>query len=129
MSEVLAKVTLLEEAPAAPRRTPEALYFALRNRKLLAGLSVVGFFLALALVGPLIAGKDPLAFDGIPSSAPSGDAWFGTTSSGQDVFAQFVYGLRASFLVGAVGGGIAAVVGVLVGVTAGLPGGAGGEPP
>ena len=26
--------------------------------------------------------------------------WLGTTSAGQDVYAQFVYGLRASFIVG-----------------------------
>jgi peptide/nickel transport system permease protein len=123
VSELLVEATTVEESPVVGRRTPDALYFALRNRKLLAGLGVVAFFLALALLGPLVVGKDPLAFDGIPSSPPSSDAWFGTTSSGQDVFAQFVYGLRASFLVGAVGGGIAAVIGMLVGFTAGYRGG------
>jgi peptide/nickel transport system permease protein len=121
VSELLAEPAVFEEAPAV--RTPEALHFALRNRKLLFGASVVGLFLLLALFGPLLTDKDPLAFDGIPNSAPSGDAWFGTTSSGQDVFAQFVHGLRASFLVGAVGGAIAALVGMLVGFTAGYRGG------
>ena len=110
-------------APKQKRRVPDALYFALRNTKLLAGLTVVLVFLILALVGPGLADKDPLAFEGIPSQPPSSEAWLGTTSAGQDVFAQFVYGLRASFLVGAVGGGIAAVIGMLVGFTAGYRGG------
>jgi peptide/nickel transport system permease protein len=121
VTEVLTEFVVEEALPA--QRTPEALHFALRNRKLVFGAAVVGFFLLLALFGPLLTDKDPLAFDGIPNSAPSGDAWFGTTSSGQDVFAQFVYGLRASFLVGAVGGGIAGLLGMLVGFTAGYRGG------
>ena len=48
-----------------------------------------------------------------PSSArsprpPDSTYWFGTTTFGQDVFAQFVHGLRATFLVGFLGGSIAA---------------------
>jgi peptide/nickel transport system permease protein len=105
------------------RRVPDAVYFALRNKKLLAGLAVVLAFLALALVGPALTDKDPLGFEGIPGAAPSTDAWFGTTSSGQDVFTQFVHGLRASFLVGVIGGGLAAVIGMAVGFTAGYRGG------
>jgi peptide/nickel transport system permease protein len=104
-------------------RAPDAVYFALRNRKLLAGLIVVLAFLALAAVGPGLTDKDPLGFEGIPGAAPSGEAWLGTTSSGQDVFTQFVHGLRASFLVGVIGGGLAAVIGMAVGFTAGYRGG------
>jgi peptide/nickel transport system permease protein len=101
----------------------DALYFALRNKKLLAGLAVVLAFLLLAIVGPMLAHKDPLDFQGLPNQPPSADSWFGTTTSGQDVYSQFVFGLRASFLVGAVGGGLAAVIGMLVGFTAGYRGG------
>ena len=46
------------------RRAPDAVYFALRNPKLLAGLTVVLAFLALAAVGPGLTDKDPLGFDG-----------------------------------------------------------------
>jgi peptide/nickel transport system permease protein len=110
-------------APSRRRRLPDAVYFALRNKKLIAGLTVVALFGALAFVGPLLTHKDPLAFEGIPAQSPSSDAWFGTTSAGQDVFSQFVHGLRASFLVGIVGGGLAAIIGMLVGFTAGYRGG------
>jgi peptide/nickel transport system permease protein len=42
---------------------------------------------------------------------------------GQDVFAQFTHGLRATFLVGLLGGGLAALIGMLIGFTAGYKGG------
>jgi peptide/nickel transport system permease protein len=104
-------------------RTPEFLHFALRNRKLVLGLVVVLGFLVLALVGPTLTDYAPLSFDGLPGEAPSSTHWFGTTASGQDVFSQFVYGLRSSFVVGVVGGGIAAVVAMVVGFAAGYRGG------
>jgi len=43
---------------------------------------------------------------------------------GQDVFAQFTHGLRSTFLVGLLGGGLAALIGMLIGFTAGYRGGA-----
>ena len=39
------------------------------------------------------------------AAPPSSEFWFGTTSFGQDVFSQFVRGLKASFLVGIIGAG------------------------
>lgn len=47
----------------------------------------------------------------------------GTTSFGQDIWAQFVHGLRSTFITGALGGGIAFVVGTTVGFVAGYKGG------
>ncbi|MEV0972684.1 ABC transporter permease [Microtetraspora glauca] len=105
----------------APRR--EALYFALRNGKLVAGLVVVLVFLLAALLVPLTIDYGPNDYVGPAASAPSGEYWFGTTTFGQDVFAQFAYGLRATFLVGLLGGGLAAVIGMAVGFTAGYRGG------
>jgi peptide/nickel transport system permease protein len=58
------------------------------------------------------------------SERPSAEYWFGTTFFGQDVFTQFVIGLRATFLVGALGGGLATIIGMLVGFVAGYRGGA-----
>jgi peptide/nickel transport system permease protein len=110
-------------AQTVGRKGSEVLYFALRNTKFLIGSSIVLAFLALALVGPYLTDNTPLEFTGPTDQPPSADYWLGTTSFGQDVFAQFVYGLRAAFLVGALGGGIAAVLGMLVGFTAGYRGG------
>ncbi|MBC7099870.1 ABC transporter permease, partial [Candidatus Bipolaricaulota bacterium] len=61
----------------------EFLYFALRNRKLRLGLSVVLFFLLLTFVGPLLTDYDPWGYIGAPAQPPSAEHWFGTTTFGQ----------------------------------------------
>jgi peptide/nickel transport system permease protein len=108
---------------AAPRPSREALYFARRNRKLVIGLAVVLLFLAVAIAGPLLTDHGPNEYVGPPAQRPSSRYWFGTTMFGQDVFAQFTHGLRSTFLVGVLGGGLAAVIGMLIGFTAGYRGG------
>jgi peptide/nickel transport system permease protein len=126
---------LAAATPAAAAATPatmaakvrpgrEALWFARRNRKLVLGLGVVVAFLAVAVAGPLVNPHGPNEYVGPPSQRPSGAFWFGTTMFGQDVFSQFAHGLRATFLVGLLGGGLAALIGMLVGFTAGWRGGA-----
>jgi peptide/nickel transport system permease protein len=99
----------------------ESLHFALRNKKLVFGLSMTTALLLFAIIGPYIAQYGPLAYTGALSLAPTTEQghWFGTTLQGQDVFAQFVTGLRLAFIVGALGGGIAALIGMVVGFTAG----------
>jgi peptide/nickel transport system permease protein len=108
---------------ALPARRSEFLYFAFRNWKFVLGVVVVLLVLALALFGPLLTDHEPLEFTGPTDQSPTSDYWFGTTSFGQDVFSQFVNGLRAAFLVGALGGGIAWLIGAAVGFTAGYRGG------
>jgi peptide/nickel transport system permease protein len=107
-----------------PQKKNEFLYFAFRNKKLVAGLAVILFFLALATAGPLFVRNDPFAYVN-PQGAqpPSAKYWLGTTFFGQDVFAQFVLGLRATFIVGIVGGGLGTLIGILIGFTAGYRGG------
>jgi len=113
--------------PAAPTVAPahrsEFVHFALRNWKFVVGAGVVLVFLLTAIIAPALVKNPPLAFSGPTDSPPSSEYWFGTTSFGQDVFSQFVNGLRAAFLVGAVGGGIAWLLGAVVGFTAGYRGG------
>ena len=103
----------------------ETAYFAFHNRKLVFGLSVTLLMLLFALVGPLFARHPALEFGGKLSVAPTtrDGYWFGTTLVGQDVYAQFVVGLRLTFIVGFLAGGIAALVAMLVGFTAGYRGG------
>jgi peptide/nickel transport system permease protein len=110
-------------AAAPPGRRSEFLYFAFRNWKFVFGLALVLAVLALALVGPLLTDHEPLEFSGPTDQPPSSEYWFGTTSFGQDVYAQFVHGLRAAFLVGSIGGGLAWLIGAVVGFTAGYRGG------
>jgi peptide/nickel transport system permease protein len=114
--------TVAGPAPARPLSAArEMLHFALRNRKLVVGLSITLAMLLFAIVGPFLARHPPLEYGGRLSWSPTSrdGYWFGTTLLGQDVYAQFVNGLRLAFIVGALGGGIAAAIGMLVGFTAG----------
>ncbi|WP_101784617.1 ABC transporter permease [Nonomuraea indica] len=102
----------------------EALHFAVRNGKLVTGLGLVLVLLLTGLLGPLVLGvAAPNEYVAAPMLPPSAEHWFGTTTFGQDVFTQFVYGLRTTFAAGALGGGIAAVIAMVVGFTAGYRGG------
>jgi peptide/nickel transport system permease protein len=113
---------VVTESPKREKKS-ELLYFALRNKKLKIGATVVAFFILLAAIGPLLTEHAPRAYVGPLSERPSAAFWFGTTFFGQDVFSQFVVGLRSTFLVGAVGGGLATLIGMLVGFVAGYRGG------
>jgi peptide/nickel transport system permease protein len=107
-----------------PKKRSEILYFALRNNKLRVGLTIILFFLVLTFVGPMLTHYDPYDYvNPNGGQPPSSEYWFGTTMFGQDVFTQFVHGLKATFLVGVVGGGLGTLIGVLVGFTAGYCGG------
>ena len=106
-----------------PKKKNEFLYFALGNNKLKIGLVILLFFITLTFIGPLLTDYEPLDYIGPAAVPPSSEYWFGTTTFGQDVFTQFVYGLKASFLVGIFGGGLGTLIGILVGFTAGYRGG------
>lgn len=102
----------------------ELLYFTLRNRKLVIGSGIILGFLLLALIGPIFAKYRPMDYASpLGAEPPSAKYWFGTTFFGQDVFSQFVHGLRATFIVGLLGGGLGTLMGMLIGFTAGYRGG------
>ena len=69
-------------------------------------------FLALAIVGPWLTDADAVRVR-LPARASRPRASTGSARlrPGQDVFTQFVYGLRSSFIVGALGGCVAALIG------------------
>lgn len=112
---------------SAPRkrigRVREFLYFARRDRKIFVSLLIISSLALVALVGPFLRDYGPNEYIGPGMQAPSSEYWFGTTTFGQDVFVQFVHGLGATFFVGIVGGGLAAIIGMTVGFVAGYRGG------
>ncbi|WP_405390368.1 ABC transporter permease [Streptomyces sp. NBC_01102] len=116
--------TAVTAEPPAARPGSEWLHYAVRNPKLIIGAVLVAVLLAVGLVGPMLLDNgNPNEYVGPQASAPDGTYWMGTTTFGQDVYAQFVHGLRSTFLVGVVGGAIAAVIAMLVGFLAGYRGG------
>jgi peptide/nickel transport system permease protein len=110
-------------APAVGRPARDALHFALRNRKVVGGAAVILAFLAVGMIAPLFFDYGHHEYVGPPSASPSADYWFGTTTFGQDVFLQFAHGIRSTFLVGLLGGALAALIGMTIGFVAGYFGG------
>jgi peptide/nickel transport system permease protein len=108
--------------PLVPRRRGDLVYYALRNRKLVAGLSIEALFVLAALLGPVISPHNTTDYF-LAHLPPSAQHWLGTDYFGHDVFAQLVTGLRESYLVGALGALCAALVGMALGFTAGYRGG------
>src|SRR5438093_875772 len=94
-----------------------------RNRKALAGLSVFGFFVLVAIFAPLIAPYDPSALAFNQMLQPSRAHLLGTTGIGQDIFSQLVFGTRESLLIALAAGLAATAVSVIVGVSAAYLGG------
>lgn len=95
--------------------------------KVRVGVVILAAYALLAVLGPLLTsalGLDPHHVDAdAVRKAPSGEHWFGTDASGQDVFAQLVLGARGSVFVGAVAGLLMTAIALLVGMSAGFLGG------
>lgn len=94
----------------------------LQNRKAALGLSILGLFALIALIGPWLV-RDAGEFLGDPLLPPSSEFWLGTTRQGQDVFAQTIVGARMSLLIGFCVGIIVTFIGATVGIAAGFLGG------
>jgi peptide/nickel transport system permease protein len=94
-----------------------------RNGKCRAGLIMLAVFVVVAILAPLIAPYDPKNGSFPTATGPSGAHWLGTTSQGEDVFSQLIYGSRVSLIVGFIAGLIATLIGLAIGLTAGYVGG------
>jgi peptide/nickel transport system permease protein len=70
------------------------------NPKFAFGIGIVVFFVLIAVAAPLLTPYDPNATIAIGAQPPSSAHILGTTSLGQDLFAQILYGARVSLLVG-----------------------------
>jgi peptide/nickel transport system permease protein len=89
------------------------------NGKARIGLCILGLFILVAIIAPLVAPHSPTATTFTPYSNPNGTNLFGTTGNGQDVFSQMLYGARVSLLVGLSAGLLATIVAVTIGLIAG----------
>ena len=96
-----------------------------RSPKAIAGLAILGFFVLLSIIGPLVAPYSPnqiFANSPVPLP-PSAAHWLGTTNLQQDVFSQLLVGGGEMLLVSFLAGLIATALSVVVGVAAGYLGG------
>jgi peptide/nickel transport system permease protein len=109
--------------PAAARPGAKFLRALLRNRKGTIGAVMLLFFLVLAVFPGEIAPYSP-SFIGFPRALPpSGLHWLGTTSQGQDIYSQLIWGTRQSLIIALAAGGLATLISVIIGVSAAYLGG------
>jgi peptide/nickel transport system permease protein len=94
-----------------------------RNKLAIFGLSVLVFFILVAIFAPIIAPYDPDEIVESDTLPPSFAHPFGTDDLGRDIFSRAVYGARISLTVGIVAVTIAVLIGTLLGATAGYFGG------
>ena len=94
-----------------------------RNPKSLIGLLLLLFFVAVALLAPVIAPYSPKDTSFIPFDLGSAEHPLGTTALGEDVLSQLIWGTRLSLLVGVVAGAVATFVSVVIGLVSGYAGG------
>jgi peptide/nickel transport system permease protein len=113
---------LVEEAGERPWQ--RALRVLAHRKTALFGLGVALFFIAVAILAPLISPYDPLATSwSAVRKAPSLLHPFGTDEIGRDVLARVIWGARASLLAGLVSVSLALAAGVPIGLVSGYLGG------
>jgi len=90
-----------------------------------AGLLIVGFFVLLALLSPLLMPYDATKDRNLRErlKPPSVEHVMGTDELGRDIFTRVIHGSRISLRVGVFAVGIAVVVGTFLGLLAGYFGG------
>src|SRR5229473_6937979 len=94
------------------------------SRLSIIGIVIVVVFVAVALFAPWIATHDVgLTNLSIRYMAPSAGHWFGTDSTGRDIFSRAVFGARISLEVGIVVVVVSTLVGTIIGAIAGFYGG------
>jgi peptide/nickel transport system permease protein len=109
---------------AAPRALGRLARFVMRDRALATATVMLGVLVFLAVFGPLLWRKDPLAVDLLSSlEAPSSAHPMGTDSVGRDIFARFNEGAQISLVVGLAVVATGAALGGLIGLVAGTSGG------
>jgi len=119
----------LEVAVAEPEegRPSRGLLRGLLAPKVMFGVVIVGFFILLAIFGPILVHTDPGTVTSARLQPPSLKHLLGTTQQGQDVLTQVIYGARISIEVGFGAGILTTLWSVVVGLTGGYLAGTGSE--
>src|SRR6478752_5551623 len=89
------------------------------SKKARVGVIVLAVYVLVAVFAPFIAPHDPLDGSFPPLAEPSSTNWLGTTTSGQDIASQLIYGSRISLLVGLFAGLLSTLIAMVVGMISG----------
>ena len=95
----------------------------LSNPRAIVGASILGFFIVIALLAPVISPYSPSNINFPIGLGPGAKHWLGTTEGGQDILSQLIWGTRTSVSVGLLAGALICLVQLVTGVFAGYVGG------
>lgn len=87
------------------------------------GVSIIIFFLLVAIFASYIAPYDPSETVDLPYNKPNRLHLLGTDRLGRDIFSQLIYGTRLSLVIGVVAGLLIASISTSIGMIAGYYGG------
>ncbi|WP_045392155.1 ABC transporter permease [Falsirhodobacter sp. alg1] len=114
----------MTEATVPPRSRSRVWRKLRRSPAALAGLLIVGFFVALAVLAPVLPIADPLATSWTAIRKPPSDIYLlGSDDIGRDVLSRMIWGAQASLMAGVISVAIALFTGVPLGLVAGYFGG------
>jgi len=99
-----------------------------RNPGALLGFALVGTFIVVAVLAPVLAPEDPRTGDlgrlaGVCCPGPSTDYWLGVDQQGRDELSRILYGARFSLLIGVISVAVGLSIGLFLGAIAGYIGG------
>ena len=95
--------------------------FVVRNPTIVAGGTLVGIMVLIAIFAPWLGTVDPTAL--APAKrlrVPSDIYWFGTDMLGRDIYSRVLYGTRVSLLVGFSVALLTSAVGAFIGCVSGF---------
>ncbi|MCC7370561.1 MAG: ABC transporter permease [Chloroflexi bacterium] len=121
--------TTAAAAPPPARAVPYVLSRAVirqftRSRAAVVGLAITVFFIAVAVLAPLLAPHDPTAFTlGQNLKPPSATYPLGTDELGRDILSRLLYGAQITLLITLGAVLVSLIIGTTLGIVAGFLGG------
>ena len=102
----------------------EAMNTLKKNKMAIIGLTVIIFFILIAIFAPYVAPYSPYDINlDLQFSRPSMSNWFGTDMLGRDILSRIIFGTRISLLIGLIPTFISMVIGIVLGLISGYYGG------
>jgi peptide/nickel transport system permease protein len=116
----------LDNTAVAPATKRSVLYLRrfLRNKPAVVGVVILVLLVLFAIFAPMISPYNYTDIDyAALTQAPSANHWFGTNTTGQDLFAQVAHGLRRSLVIALIVSAFITMFAAIVGALAAYLGG------
>jgi peptide/nickel transport system permease protein len=120
---ILPEAAPLEEAVSDPVGRRVSWLRFLRRPDAIFGITVVVFFVVIAILAPYISPYGERERVGEPFEPPSSAHWLGTDGGGRDMLTLMLWGARVSLVVGFAAAAVAILIGGTIGILGGYLGG------